>query len=100
MFKEKKRIDKVQAMGLILEHLISLESDNKLGQTIYGLRTKAFQNSQRDERIKNLVEILLDRGYVNSFMSGDNKVYYVITERGRSFYFQSFREIMELFGKD
>ena len=96
--KEKRtNIDNTQATGLILEHLISLESEGKRGQTIYGIRTKAFGNSQRDERIKYLVERLLKAGYIDSFQSGEDKTLYIVNEKGRRFYHDSIEKVMDLF---
>jgi predicted transcriptional regulator len=94
--EKRKNIDTHQAAGLILEHLISLESEGKIGQTIYGLRTKAFGNSQRDERIKYLVELLLKKGYIKSFQSGEDKTLYVITGEGRKFYHDKLKDVLDL----
>ncbi|MEM0136449.1 MAG: hypothetical protein QXU18_14680 [Thermoplasmatales archaeon] len=100
MSEGKKKIDSVGATGLILEHLMTLENEGKRGQTIYGLRSKAFRNSQRDERIKNLVEKLVKSGYVESFLSGEDKTLYVITDKGRNFYKDSVKKVMDLFRED
>jgi hypothetical protein len=96
--KEKRsNVDNTWATGLILEHLISLEYEGKRGQTIYGIRTKAFDNSQRDERIKYLVDRLLKSGYIDSFQSGEDKTLYVINEKGKAFYHDSVEKVMDLF---
>ena len=96
--KERRtNIDTIQAAGLILEHLINLEEEGKHGQTIYGLKTKAFRTSQRDERIKAIVERLLNSGYINSFQSGEYKTLYYINEKGKKFYHDSIKSVMELF---
>lgn len=99
MLKRKENrtnIDNTRATGLILEHLISLEYEGKRGQTIYGIRTKAFDNSQRDERIKYLVR-LHKAGYIDSFQSGEDKTLYVINEKGRDFFHGSVEKVMNLF---
>jgi hypothetical protein len=99
--KEKRgNIDNNKAIGMILEHLINLEDEGKTGQTIYGIRNKAFRNSQRNERIKYLVGILLKKGYIESFQSGEDKTLYVINENGKNFYRESVRKVMDLFREE
>ena len=97
---KRANIDNNKAIGLILDHLIRLEDEGKMGQTIYGIRTKAFRNSQKDERIKFLVGLLLKKGYIDSFQSGEDKILYVINESGKNFYRESVKKVMDLFREE
>lgn len=99
---KRTNIDNNEAIGLILDHLIRLEDEGKRGQTIYGIRNKAFRNStsQKDERIKYLVGLLLEKGYVDSFQSGEDKILYVINETGKNFYRESVKRVMDLFREE
>ena len=97
---KRANIDNNKAVGMILEHLINLEDEGKTGQTIYGIRTKAFRNSQKDDRIKYLVGLLLKKGYINSFQSGEDKILYVINESGKNFYRESVKKVMDLFREE
>ena len=47
-------------------------------------------------RVKYLVELLLKKGYIKSFQSGEDKTLYVITGEGRKFYHDKLKDVLDL----
>ncbi len=86
------RLDPILASCKVLEYLIKNKEHGKEWTTTHDIALKAFDNTQKDSKILDLIKLMVQTGYIQSMQLENNRSIYAITEKGVQFYKQVAKE--------